>query len=94
MNDLLNKLSVSILDIEGEINGGVVLLLCFMIDELPFEIGYWFDKNGDIIISPDDNLLEYLNVNDIKEYEYFNELLYFIHENIPNKSQILKEFVK
>ena len=94
MDDILNRISVSLIDINGVVNDGVVLLLNMMIDDEAFEIGYWFNKNNDIIISPEQKLLEFLEVDKINDFEYFNDLLYYIHENIPNKEMILKEFIK
>lgn len=94
MDSRINELSVSLLDITGEVNGGVVLSLNLMVGDESFEIAYWFNKDNDVIISPEDKLLIYLEVDYIKDYEYFNDLIYFLHENIPNKDEILKEFVK
>lgn len=94
MDNILNRISVSLIDINGEVNNGVVLLLNMMVDDEAFEIGYWFNKDNEVIISPEQKLLDYLEIDKINDFEYFNELLYFIHENIPNKEAILKEFVK
>ena len=94
MDNILNRISVSLIDINGELNNGVVLLLNMMVDDEAFEIGYWFNKDNEVIISPEQKLLDYLEIDKINDFEYFNELLYFIHENIPNKEAILKEFVK
>lgn len=94
MDEILNKISVSVIDISGVVNEGVVLLLNLMIGDEAFEIGYWFNKNNDIIISPEQKLLDYLEVDKINDFEYFNEFLYYIHENIQNKDIILKEFIK
>lgn len=94
MDEILNKISVSVIDISGVVNEGVVLLLNLMIGDEAFEIGYWFNKDNDIIISPEQKLLDYLEVDKINDFEYFNEFLYYIHENIQNKDIILKEFIK
>lgn len=94
MDNILNKISISVIDVDGVVNDGVVLLLNLMISDEAFEIGYWFNKNNDIIISPEQKLLDFLEVDKINDFEYFNELLYYIHENIPNKEYILKEIIK
>lgn len=94
MDEILNRISISVIDVNSVVNDGVVLLLNLMIDDESFEIGYWFNKNNDIIISPEQKLLDFLEVDKINDFEYFNELLYYIHENIPNKEYILKEIIK
>ena len=57
-----SKLNVSLIDIKGEVNDGVVLLLNLMISDESYEIGYWFNKNNDIIISPEEKLLNHLGI--------------------------------
>lgn len=94
MDNILNKISISVIDVDGVVNDGVVLLLNLMISDEAFEIGYWFNKNNDIIISPEQKLLDFLEVDKINDFEYFDDLLYFIHDNIQNKDIILKEFIK
>lgn len=93
-NEEYNELSISILDVKGQINNGVGLLLNLMIKDEAFELGYWFNIHDDIIISPEDKLLIFLDVEKIEEYEYFDILINFIHENIPNKDKIIEEYLK
>jgi len=93
-NENFNEVSISLLDVQNIVNSGVALLLNLMIRDEAFEVGYWFNKEGDIIISPDDKLLDYLEVEKIEDYEYFNDLVFFIHENIPNKDKIIEEYLK
>jgi hypothetical protein len=86
-------MSVSIIDVIGKIGNGVGLLLSLVVEETTYEIGYWFNQEGQISIVPEKKLLERLNIDDIYEYKYINEFVYFVHESLPGTDMILREFL-
>ncbi|MDY0268802.1 hypothetical protein [Trichloromonas sp.] len=95
MNDIIKDLpiSISIIDYIGKIDNGVALLLNMIAGEDIYEIGYWYDRNGNIRIVPEDKLLIKLNIDNIYDYDKINELIYFIHNSIPNTEEILNNFL-
>lgn len=95
MNEFLNNIpmTLSIIDYIGKMENGVSLLLNLVYNDISYEIGYWFDKDGNIKIVPENKLLDNLGLSDIYEYDKINELIYFIHNNIPNKEEILNKFL-
>ena len=85
---------ITVTDYIGEINDGVALLLSMKIDEHIYEIGYWFDKNDNYIMSADQNFLKDFNIKTIYEYKNHKKLAYYIHNFIlNNKNEILMEFL-
>lgn len=92
MNEL--PISISIIDVKGKVNNGVVLLLNLMVVDESYEIGYWFNNDKETIIYPEQKLLDYLGISELREYELYDDLVYFIYESIPNKEEIAKEYFK
>ena len=93
INKTESIMSISIIDVKGKVNGGVSLLLNLMINDSSYEIAYWFNKIGDIRLVPEQVLLDKLEIETIYEYELIDDLIYFIHTNIPNMDKIIKEFL-
>ena len=87
-------MSVSIVDVIGSNNGGVSLMLNLMIFNTPYDIAYFFNKEGDIRLVPEQTFLDRLGLDDIYEYEFLDEFVYFIHNNIPNMDKIIEEYLK
>ncbi len=96
MNEIFKDapISVSIIDYLGKIENGVGLLLSIVIGNTSYEIGYWFNQEGLFRIVPEPKLLEKLEVEDIYQYEYINEFIYFIHNSLNDTDKILEEFIK
>lgn len=96
INELFEKvpISISIIDYLGKIENGVGLLLSMVSGNETYEIGYWFNREGKFRIIPDDKLLKKLNLEDIYEFEYIKEFVYFIHNSLKNPDDILNEFLK
>jgi hypothetical protein len=96
MNEIFKNapINVSIIDYLGQIEDGVGLLLNIVAGDTSYELGYWFNKEGHFRLTPEPKLLKKLNVDDIYQYEYINELIYFIHHSLPDTDEILKEFIK
>lgn len=93
MLDINQIVNISIIDVVGEYNDGVSLLLSVMIYDDVYEIAYWFNKDGEVRLVPEQSLLDVLGVESIYEYGLIEDLIYFIHINIPNMDKILKEFL-
>jgi len=85
---------ISIIDYIGEINNGVAVLLSMKIKENIYEIGYWFDKEDNYLMSTDEKFLNDFNLKDIYDYPRYKELAYYIHTFVlDNKDEIFKEFL-
>ena len=87
-------ISISIIDYLGKMGDGVGLLLNLVAGEDTYEIGYWFNRKGDVRLTPEKKLLDKLKVDDIYKYDKINELIYFIHNSLPDTEKILNEFIK
>lgn len=86
---------ISVVDYIGEINEGVAVLLSMKVVDKIYQIGYWFDKNDNYILSCDDEFLEDFKLNDIYEYKDYKTLAYYIHNFVlDNKEEIFKEFLE
>lgn len=85
---------ISVIDYIGEINNGVAVLLSMKINDKIYQIGYWFDKNDNYLISTDDIFLKDYGLKDIYEYKNYKKLAYYIHTFVlDNKEEIFKEFL-
>jgi len=87
-------ISISIIDYIGQMEDGVGLLLNIIINDTSYEVGYWYNKKGDVRIVPQQNLLDLLEVDNIYEYDKIQELVQIIYDSLPNPLEILDEFVK
>ena len=96
MNELFKDapVTVSVIDYLGKIEDGVGLLLSIVAGETTYEVGYWFNSDGHFRIVPEPKLLKILGVEDIYQYQYINELIFFIHSSLPDTDKILGEFIK
>jgi hypothetical protein len=96
MDDIFQDapISISIIDYLGQVEDGVGMLLSLVTGDESYELGYWFNKDGHFRIVAESKLLQKLGVNDIYEFEYINEFIYFIHNSLPDTDKILNEFIK
>lgn len=86
---------ISVIDYIGEINNGVAVLLSMKVKDKIYQIGYWFDKDDNYIISSDDIFLKDYNIESIYEYQDYKKLAYYIHTFVlDNKDEIFKEFLE
>ena len=86
---------ISVVDYIGEINDGVAVLLSMKVLDKIYQIGYWFDRNDNYILSCDNDFLEDFKLNDIYEYKDYKALAYYIHNYVlNNKEEIFKEFLE
>lgn len=88
-----SKLSVSVIDYLGEIENGVGILINIVAFDVSYEMAYWFNRQGNIKIVPEDKFLKLLGVKNIYDYDKIYELAYFIHNSLPDTSKILDEFL-
>ena len=94
MNDE-KTISVSLIDYIGKIENGVGVIISIMINDIPYELVYWFNREGKRSIKIEDKFYRhYPQIRDIYEYEYLIDLLYYIDETLlPPKEEIFKEFL-
>lgn len=86
---------ISVIDYIGEINNGIAVLLSMKIKDKIYQIGYWFDKENNYMISADENFLKDYNIKEIYEYKDYKKLAYYIHTFVlTNKDEIFKEFLE
>jgi len=88
------NISVSIIDYIGKMENGVGILINLSINQESFEIGYWFNREGDVRLAPEQRLLDVLEIDNIYDLEYLNDLIYIIHNSLPDQNTILDEFLK
>lgn len=85
-------IDVSVIDFMGKLEGGIGLILSIKIFDTFYEVIYWFTEEGNVRLVPEPKMLEKLNVNNIYEYDNFDDLVLIIHNNIPNIEKIIEEF--
>jgi len=90
----LKTISVSLIDYIGKIENGIGVILSLLINDVNYEIIYWFDKDNNRSIKIEDKFYKHFpEIRDIYEYEYLIDLYYHIDTNIlPNRNDIYKEF--
>lgn len=87
-------INLSIIDIVGEMDGGLAILFNMLINEKDsYEVIFWYNKKGDVIIEVEDRLLERLNVTDITKYDKFTELAFIFYSNIPDPDELLVKYL-
>jgi hypothetical protein len=87
------EISISITDIIGKIENGLALLLSLVIKEKQYDLIYWIDKNNNYRLEADINFLTDFKLTNIYDYKNLDSLVVFIEKNIPNKSQLLDEYI-
>lgn len=94
--DEFNKIiSLSIIDIVGEIEGGLGILFNFLVNQKDsYEVLFWYNEDGHILMEAEDKLLERLNVESIYDYDKFETMAFVFYQHIPNPDDLLKEYVK
>jgi len=86
------EVSISIVDYVGKIKDGVAILLSINIEDIIYQMVFWFNKYGKYVLTPDDKLLKLLNINSIYEYEHLEDLLKKIFMTIPPVNELFKKF--
>jgi D-Tyr-tRNAtyr deacylase len=88
-----SDISISITDIIGHVDNGLALLLSLVIKDKQYELIYWIDKNNNYRLEADMNFLTDFKLTNIYDYKNLEPLVVFIEKNIPNKSQLLDEYI-
>lgn len=94
MDDIIKNypMSISVIDYIGKMDNGVGILLNLTVLDESYELGFWFNREGQAILSPEPRLLDTLNVSDIKKYDKVDTLVSFILHSLPDNDKILDEF--
>jgi D-Tyr-tRNAtyr deacylase len=90
---MTSEISISITDIIGQIDNGLALLLSLVIKEKQYDLIYWVDKNNNYRLEADINFLTDFKISNIYEYKNIDSLVVFIEKNIPNKNQLLNDYL-
>jgi hypothetical protein len=86
---------ITVIDYIGGINKGIAVLLSMRIIDNIYQIGYWFDRDDNYLISADENFLKDFNIKDIYEYKNCSKLAFYIHNYVlENKEELYKEFLE
>jgi len=88
-------ISVSLIDYIGKIENGVGVIISIMINNIPYEMVYWFNRDGKRSIKIEEKFYHHFpQIRDIYEYEYLIDLLYYIDETLlPSREDIFNEFL-
>ena len=95
MNIFKNELiSLSIIDVVGQMDGGLAILFNLLANDLySYEVIFWYNKEGTILIEPEEKLLKRLNITDIKEYDKLEEMCFYFYSHIPNPDELLVKYI-
>jgi len=86
-------MNISIIDYIGNVNGGVGVLMSWLIDDQCYEFIFWFDINNEYKIYTQKDLNDKLGIKeDIHEWEYVEDFIIYINSIIPSKMKIFEEF--
>jgi hypothetical protein len=86
------EISFSVIDYIGKIEDGVAVLLSMKVDDLLYELAYWFNKEGGYTLTADKYFLNDFNLVELKDFKGFEQLKYLIDKSLPTKEEIFKEF--
>lgn len=84
--------SISVIDYIGKIKNGVAILLSLNVDDNLYELIFWINRQKNYTLTVENRLLELLNVKDIYDYQYINELITKIFKSIPPINELFNEF--
>jgi len=87
-------ISISIIDFIGKMDDGVCVILSMIINDKPYEVLYWFNKNNNYRFVIDEKFYnDFPQIKNIYEYEPLKDLIVYIdHELLPKREEIWKEF--
>ena len=84
--------SLSIIDLMGEINGGIGILFSLKVKDRVYELIYWFDNKDNFRLVVDQDFLKDFDLKDIYDYDNLPYLVGFIEKNISDKIGLLEQF--
>lgn len=85
-------ISVSIIDYIGKIKNGVAILISLNVNDIIYELVFWFDKKFHYTLTVDEKLMKDLNLESIYDYPYINELIDLIFKELPPVNSIFKTY--
>jgi hypothetical protein len=87
---------VSLIDYIGKVENGVAMLFSLSIHDKIYEMIYWINPDGLYTVEIEDDFYkDYPNIENINNYEYLPDLLYYIHvEILPDCKEIFNQFLK
>lgn len=85
-------LSVSVVDYYGKIKDGIAILLSLNVDDKIYELIFWFNRNMNYTLTVDEKLMKDLNLENIYDYPYLDQLLDLIFQSLPPKEEIFDRF--
>ncbi len=84
--------SISVIDYIGKIKNGIAILLSLNVDDNIFEMIFWFDSDFNYTLTVQDDLLKFLNLDDIYTYKYKEELIDIIFKSLPPIEDLFDKF--
>lgn len=89
-----NNIRISLIDYIGRIENGVAVILSLLINDIPYELVYWFDRGINKVIKIEEKFYKnYPKFRDIYDYEYLIDLLYYVDTQLlSSKDEIFAEF--
>jgi hypothetical protein len=84
--------SISIIDYLGKVRDGVGVVISINVDDQIYQSVFWFNKDCKYVLSVDDDLLKFLEVDSIYDYENLEELLEKIFLELPPAKELFDKF--
>ena len=85
-------ISISVIDYIGKIKDGIAILLSLNVDDNIFEMVFWFNSDFNYTLTVQDDLLKFLNLDDIYTYKYKEELIDIIFKSLPPIEDLFDKF--
>lgn len=85
-------MSISVIDYIGKIKDGIAILLSLNVDDNIFEMIFWFNLDFNYTLTVQDDLLNFLNLDDIYTYKYKEELIDIIFKSLPPIEDLFDKF--
>ena len=87
-----NTVSLSIVDIMGNLDNGLGILYSLRIKDTVYEMVYWFDNDGGYRLVTGSDFLTDFNLNSVYEYKKLPQLIKYLDDQIPNKEMLMKQY--
>jgi len=84
--------SISVIDYIGKVKDGVATILSINMNDVIYQMIFWFNKESKYVLTVDEALLAILNVKSIYEYEKLEDLLKKIFLALPPVKELFEKF--
>jgi hypothetical protein len=84
--------SISVIDYIGKVKDGVAMILSINMNDVIYQMIFWFNKESKYVLTVDEALLAILNVKSIYEYEKLEDLLKKIFLALPPVKELFEKF--